>query len=430
MRKLALLVATGSLVAGCAAAQPDDTSSEVAEQAATTCDTNFGINPTKASLAVAMAIELGRWEASLDLTKGKIANDASGTQVDAVVLSSAGLAQCAANGKTGCPKVTAILNLQSDQINDVINKAVFSATNFRNDLMASFQRQNDKINNQVRQEVVNQTNVSTCQSNKTCAYVPGYLNPTSDGQNNPAGTRNPSSTCLQTPEQHKLTTPTVQKGAAACGSAYDLYTYKATKQSGSALCQPDNLKYELAFFGWTTGSDTNPFLQFSATLDTVTIDPVDGDVAAPQNAGSGCPTYENDRANDPAKILLNTCCTTQLGQAGTMQSIPRNALYLGCKANISSGGTAPLPTVTEPCTPTATVSAAGSYSLNTTSSYCLKVAATINGWGVSSFDGRTLSIDTYPQTTMGAMPLPAPVNGAHYFAVGPGTASWAAIYFW
>jgi hypothetical protein len=399
---------------------------EAAEQAATTCNTNYGVNPTKASLAVAMAMELGRWEASLDLEKGKIANDAAGNQVDAVVISAAGLAQCAANGKSGCPRTQALLNLQSDQINDVVNKQVFSATNYRNDLMASFQRQNDAVNNQVRQEVANQTNVYSCRSNKTCNYIPGYKNPTSDGQNNPAGTRNPSATCLQTPEQHKLTTPTVKVGAAACGAKYDLYTYKATKADNSGLCQPDNLKYELAFFGWTAGGDCNPFIQFSATLDTVTIDPVDGDIAPPQSSGAGCPTYENDRANDPSKVLLNTCCTTQLGASGTMQSIPRNAIYLGCKVGTA---TTP-PPASEPCTPTATVDTAGSYALGIAGSYCLKVTAPINGWGVSSFDGRTLSIDTYPQTTTGAMPLPAPVNGAHYFAAGPGTYTWAAIYFW
>jgi hypothetical protein len=416
MKKLTTLAAMGSLVAlaGCSTAQPDDSIIETGEQAATTCDTNTGINPTKASLAVAMAMELGRWEATVDL---KIDNSTG-----QVVLSDEGKARC---NPWGCPRVSGILGLQDESVNDVISKVVFNATSFREDLKASFQRQNDRINSQVRQELSNTANLSTCKSSLYCAYVPGYPSPTSDGQNNPAAKKNKSSTCLMTPEQHKLSNPSVKVGASACGSQYDLYTYTAKKTDGSSLCQPDNLIYELAFFGQDSG---NQFLQFSASADTVTIDPLDADISPPQSSGSGCPTYDLDRVYDPNKVLLYTCCTSQLGAAGTMQAIPRTIGYLGCKANTTT--TTTTTTVSEPCTPTATATVAGSYTLNTTGTYCLKVTAPINGWGVSSFDGRTLSIDTYPQTTTGAMPLPAPVNGAHYFMAGAGAYSWAGIYFW
>ena len=418
MRKLALLVATGSLVAGCAAAEPDDLVTEEAEQAATTCNTLGGIYPTKAALAVAMATELGRWEATVDL---KI-DSSTGW----VALSDAGKNQCSTTGNSGCPKVTAILNLQDDAVNEVISKDVFNATSFREDLKASFGRQNDAINNQVRQELASYKNYSSCRSTLTCAYVPGYPSPTSDGQTNPAGSKNPSSTCLKTPEQHKLTSPTVQKGAAACGSQYDLYTYKAKKANGSSLCQPDLLKYELYFFGQDTG---NPFLQFSTTLDTVTLDPAGDDASQAQNAGSGCPTYNLDRVNDPGEILKGTCCTTQAGAEGRVVDIVRNAGYNACKAIVVVPGTTPTPPpVNEPCNPTVTLTKAENITLGTTSSFCLKVAAPIAGWGASSTDGRTLSINTYPKNWGEA--LPAQVNGAYYFAISPGACSWTQIQLW
>ncbi|MGC4091704.1 MAG: hypothetical protein QM756_28240 [Polyangiaceae bacterium] len=69
-----------------------------------TCGTNSGLLPTKAALAIAMAKELGRWDALTDLT-----TDSSGY----TVLSAAGLAKC---GSAGCPTTKAILNNQNPAI--------------------------------------------------------------------------------------------------------------------------------------------------------------------------------------------------------------------------------------------------------------------------------------------------------------------------
>jgi xyloglucan-specific exo-beta-1,4-glucanase len=58
----------------------------------------------------------------------------------------------------------------------------------------------------------------------------------------------------------------------------------------------------------------------------------------------------------------------------------------------------------------------------------------INGWGVSNFDGRTVSVTVNGTgaavtTAGGALPSKA-ANDYYYFQSSAGTYSWAAIYWW
>ena len=87
-----------------------------------TCETNGGINPTKAALAVAMATELGRWEPDQDLVvnNGKV--------------QLASTAVCL-NG-SNCANTKSVLG-QQDYTTD---QNLFNNTSYMCDLAASFQR--------------------------------------------------------------------------------------------------------------------------------------------------------------------------------------------------------------------------------------------------------------------------------------------------
>jgi len=92
------------------------------------------------------------------------------------------------------------------------------------------------------------------------------------------------------------------------------------------------------------------------------------------------------------------------------------------------GGTTSVSTAAEPCTPAKTVTGGQSGVFDTTGAFCFKTTDTINGWGCSSFDGRTVKVNGTTKTC-GATPLPAKVNGYYYFDCSAGAYAYASI-FW
>jgi aryl-phospho-beta-D-glucosidase BglC (GH1 family) len=66
---------------------------------------------------------------------------------------------------------------------------------------------------------------------------------------------------------------------------------------------------------------------------------------------------------------------------------------------------------------------------NTTGSVCYRTNATINGWGCSNFDGRTVTVGGQPRSC-GQLPLLRSSDGDYYFAVTAGQFPWASIYTW
>ncbi len=58
---------------------------------------------------------------------------------------------------------------------------------------------------------------------------------------------------------------------------------------------------------------------------------------------------------------------------------------------------------------------------------CFTVSGTVNGWGCSNADGRTVTVNG-TATTCGKMPLP---GGSPYtFSFSAGTYTWASFYWW
>jgi endoglucanase len=66
---------------------------------------------------------------------------------------------------------------------------------------------------------------------------------------------------------------------------------------------------------------------------------------------------------------------------------------------------------------------------NTTGAACYRTSQTINGWGCSNFDGRTLTVGGQARTC-GQLPLTRSSDGFYYFAVTGGTYPWASLYAW
>lgn len=254
-----------------------------------TCTTNSGLHPTKAALAVAMAQELGRWDALTDLwiMNGK------------TELSPAGRTRCT----NGCANLIALLGQQNAELTQFVDQNVFNPTNYSSDLGASFGRQRDLINDLKR--------------------------------NNPS----------QVPPAHKLTMvagPT-NLGKGYCGPHY---VFQVDNENGTALTstQAATLGNTLCFFGYGNCGG-NAYIAFQQTTTgcpagrtCVAIDPTDGDNSSTSTTTAGsAPTYPLNRVYNPTNSLLGTQCITTSGLLGTLTSrcsrYPWSCGYLYCIAN-------------------------------------------------------------------------------------------------
>lgn len=252
------------------------------------CNANSGVNPTKAALAVAMANELGEWDAGKYLT---ISNNM-------VALTWEAQNKCNA-APHKCKNLKAILGQQADGA--TADQTVYNPTVFREEMKASLDRQRNHL------------------------------------MNNPA------------PVAHKLTLvsgPTnigqVQNGVSkSCGPHY---IYKVTKASNGAnltAAEANNLKNGLCFVGEACGD--NAYIGFTSSglsacpygATCVAIDPTDGDNTSTSTTTAGsAPTYPMNRVYDPDNTLLNTDCittTAKLGKMGSKCSTnPNTCGYLYC----------------------------------------------------------------------------------------------------
>jgi hypothetical protein len=209
---LASAAALLAVVVGCTEAPM--TSEEIGQNHEALCANGDGVNSALAGLGVAAAKELRRWQSSRDFYV-----DSS----NRLALTSTGKARCS-DGR--CWNTQAILDLQRAPFGSVkFGSVTFNADNFRSRLVSEFNEQ------------------------KICEARTG-----SGDANCPA-------------EEHLLTFKSQQPGA--CDT---LFTFAATSPTGVALKSPAQLKNKLIFVGYPE----NPYLAFSSTGSTVTIDPTYG----------------------------------------------------------------------------------------------------------------------------------------------------------
>jgi hypothetical protein len=267
------LMGMGFVVAqGCAVEQGSGEENTVASEAAvgSVCYSMQGINTTKASLAVAMGIELGRWDAVNDLvvSGSKVALKSGVTCV-----------------KNNCANTKAILG-QQDFTTD---QNIFQNTSYAGDLVASFGRQKNLITNYTQNS-------------------PYYL-----------------------PPAHKLTLVGGPKdlGIGACGPHY-IFQVNHTDGTPLTTWEGYTIANTLCYFGFNAlgvGCGGNTFLNPQVNTAQVTtagcpagqtciaIDPADGDNGSTTTTTAGsAPTYPMNRVYNPENTLLNTACKTTTGK--------------------------------------------------------------------------------------------------------------------
>ena len=190
-------------------------SEEIESGAQALCSNGDGVNSAMAALAVAAAKELKRWNPTTDFAPGRAAPWYT-------TLTATGKARCGGN----CWNTQAILDLQKAGSTPVkFDGVTFNANNFVSTLTARWNEQNN------------------------CELRGG------------SGAANCSA------EQHQLTFKSSAKGA--CDT---VFTFDAKSTTGGNLAHPDQLKNKLMF----VGGSANPYLAFSSTGTTVSIDPTYG----------------------------------------------------------------------------------------------------------------------------------------------------------
>jgi len=282
------LMGIGLVVAqGCAVEQGagEQTATAAAAVVGTQCYSMQGINTTKASLAVAMGIELGRWDAPNDLV-------VSGNKV--------ALKQGVTCVSNNCANTKAILGQQDF----TADQNTFQNTSFAGDLVASFGRQTNLLTN-YRQN------------------SPWYL-----------------------PPAHKLTLVGGPKdlGIGACGPHY-IFQVDHTDGTPLNTWEAMTIANTLCYFGFNAlgvGCGSNPFIAPRITTDScptgrtcLAIDPADGDNASTTTTTAGsAPMYPMNRVYNPTNTLLASGCTTTTGKVTKLASkcsiTPSTCGYLYC----------------------------------------------------------------------------------------------------
>lgn len=239
----------------------DSMSEDVSQKTAlsSSCYTNNGMNPLKAALAVSMAKEMGRVDAVQDLYNG-----------DRVYISWAGLSQCASRGQWGCPNTQAILDLQKPEVNYYLDQRSFSATTFKEELRASFERQKNHESNLSRNEP------------------------------------------WKVPQAHTLTQKGTFTAQGACGVHYDFAA------QGSNI---KNIEQRLEFFG----GRQNPFIAFQSTNNSIAIDPT-GTMNGDTGSSSGSTILACTSTNSS---LRDRSCSCD-GKTGKLRVAPWNSKTLYC----------------------------------------------------------------------------------------------------
>lgn len=262
---LATALALSTTLVGCAAnttGEEDSILQTHAAQTSTSCFEDSGILPMKAALAVSMGIEMGRINTLRDLEVD--------TSTWRVRISTWGYARCRGEGRDGCPNTQAILDLQKSEVNNYIPQTTMNATHFRQDLIASFDRQRSHENNL-------------------------RLNYPS-----------------RVPQAHELTQIGTYSKSGACGVHYEFFA------EGTRI---ENIKETLVFFGGTL----NPFIDFESTSQTIAIDPT-----GTMNGDTTTTTLSCTSACTSTNLGLRGGCCACNGMTGKFQSAPWNSRTLYC----------------------------------------------------------------------------------------------------
>ena len=236
-------------------------------------------------------------------------------------------------------------------------------------------------------------------------------------------------------------TVTSSPAGISCGS-----TCSASFASGSSVTLTAAAASGSRFAGWSgacTGTGTCTVSLSAAQSVTATFNTAGtNQTLTVTRAGTGTGTV----TSSPAGISCGSTCSASFA-TGTSVTLTAAAAsgstFAGWSGACTGTGTCTVSlsaaqSVTAtfnasvtgaPCANPITFSGGNTGNFNTTGAVCYRTSATVNGWGCSSFDGRTASVGGQP-TTCGQMPVIRSADGFVYFSASAGAFPWATIFTW
>jgi endoglucanase len=235
-------------------------------------------------------------------------------------------------------------------------------------------------------------------------------------------------------------TVTSSPSGISCGS-----TCSANYASGTSVRLTASAASGSTFAGWDgacTGTGACTVSMTAARSVTATFNGTSTTFplsVTKMGAGSGTVT------SSPGGINCGSTCTSNFasGTSVTLSAAASSGSSFGGWSGSCSGTGNCVLSMTAPRNVTATFNTGGTGgtcanpitfssntgNFNTTGPACYRTNATINGWGCSNFDGRTLTVGGQARTC-GQLPLTRSADGYYYFSVTGGTYPWASLYYW
>jgi aryl-phospho-beta-D-glucosidase BglC (GH1 family) len=236
-------------------------------------------------------------------------------------------------------------------------------------------------------------------------------------------------------------TVTSSPAGISCGS-----TCSASFASGTSVTLTAAATGGSTFAGWSgacTGTGTCTVSLTAGQSVTATFNPsVNNQALTVTRAGTGTGTV----TSSPAGISCGTTCSASFA-SGTSVTLTAAAAsgstFVGWSGACTGTGTCTVAlnaaqSVTAtfntsvtgaPCPNPITFNGGNTGNFNTTGAVCYRTSVTVNGWGCSSFDGRTASVGGQT-VTCGQMPVTRSADGFVYFQATAGSFPWATFFTW
>jgi hypothetical protein len=228
-------------------------------------------------------------------------------------------------------------------------------------------------------------------------------------------------------------TVTSSTGGINCGS-----TCSATIASGTTVTLTATAASGSTFGGWSgscTGTGSCVVTMTAARAVTATFNAASGYTLTVTKAGTGSGTVTSSTGG----INCGSTCSATLasGTTVTLTATAASGSTFGGWSGACTGTGSCIVGMTAARAVTATFNGSGgtcttvtggqSGNFNTTGAACYIVNGTINGWGCSNADGRTVTVNG-TAVTCGQLPLPG--SSPYTFRFTAGTYSWASFYWW
>ncbi len=168
-------------------------------------------------------------------------------------------------------------------------------------------------------------------------------------------------------------------------------------------------------------------------IGTVIVDPGNSLTVSKAGTGSGTVTGtgiscgSTCRATYASPTSVTLTATASSGSTFAGWSGACNGTSPTCTVAVNGAQAVTATFTASPVGNCTAVSGGQSGNFNTTGTACYTVTGTINGWGCSNMDGRTVSVNG-PAVTCGRLPLPG--SSPYTFSFSAGTYPWASFYWW